>query len=242
MLRGFVNGAPYISAALIGCWVSAPFNDRFGRRWVLFVGLTIAVITAIWQAVSPSWPCFIAARFILGLAVGSKSATTPTYAAEMAPKSIRGALVMQWQTFTAFGIMLGYTISLVFQHAAVFGPHTEWRLMIGTTAVPPLIVMFFIFTLPESPRWYIEKGRLADSYGSFCKLRAGKILAARDFYSAYKHHEALTRVAKKGTRAMFAELMTTRNRRALQHAAFVMIMQQFCGGESLLRVRSATGY
>ena len=47
------------------------------------------------------------ARFCLGLGIGPKSATVPMYAAECSPYKIRGALVMQWQLFTAVGIFLG---------------------------------------------------------------------------------------------------------------------------------------
>jgi MFS family permease len=48
-------------------------------------------------------PNLLVARFMLGFAVGAKSSTTPVYAAESAPKTIRGALTMMWQMWTAFG-------------------------------------------------------------------------------------------------------------------------------------------
>lgn len=233
LMRGFINGAPYIAAALFGCWINAPLNKWLGRRIVLFLCCLIAVITAFTQAVSPNWQGFLVSRFVLGLAVGAKSATTPVYAAECAPKNIRGALVMQWQMFTAFGIMIGYIISIAFQHADTFGPNTQWRWMLGATAAPPALVMIFIFMLPESPRWYIEKNRLRDSFASFSRLRSHKIFAARDCYSAFKHQEALSRVQDKGWKAMWVEFRKRRNLRAAQNAYFIMIMQQFCGGKSI---------
>lgn len=231
-MQGFINGAPYIAAALVGCWLNTPLNTWLGRRKVLFLCCTIALITAITQAVSPNWQAFLASRFVLGLAVGAKSATTPVYAAECAPKDIRGALVMQWQTFTAFGIMIGYMISIAFQDAATFGPNSQWRWMLGCTGIPPAVVMMLIPGLPESPRWYIEHDRLKDSFESFCKLRSSKILAARDCCSAFKHQEAQSRVQTKGWQTMVREFSTRRNLRAAQNAYFVMIMQQFCGGKS----------
>lgn len=50
-----------------------------------------------------SWPNLLVARFALGFAVGAKSSTTPVYSAECTPKTIRGALTMMWQMWTAFG-------------------------------------------------------------------------------------------------------------------------------------------
>lgn len=42
------------------------------------------------------------------------SATIPIYASECAPSRIRGALVMMWQLWTAFGIMLGFIFGAAF--------------------------------------------------------------------------------------------------------------------------------
>jgi MFS family permease len=73
------------------------------------------------------------ARFVLGLGIGPKSATVPIYAAECAPPRIRGALVMQWQVWTAFGIMVGYAADLAFYYVpdptGITG--LNWRLMMG---------------------------------------------------------------------------------------------------------------
>jgi hypothetical protein len=49
------------------------------------------------MAAANNWPNLLVARFALGFAVGAKSSTTPVYAAESAPKNIRGALTMMWQ-------------------------------------------------------------------------------------------------------------------------------------------------
>lgn len=54
------------------------------------------------------------ARFFLGFGIGPKSATTPIFAAECSPPKLRGALTMQWQMWTAFGIMVGYVADLAF--------------------------------------------------------------------------------------------------------------------------------
>lgn len=54
-------------------------------------------------------------RFLLGIGFGPKSATIPIYASECAPANVRGALVMFWQFFTAFGIMLGYLCGAIFR-------------------------------------------------------------------------------------------------------------------------------
>jgi MFS family permease len=105
------------------------------------------------MAAANNWPNLLVARFVLGFAVGAKSSTTPVYAAESAPKNIRGALTMMWQMWTAFGIMLGFVSSVAFQRTTVFGENTQWRWMMASTSIPPFIVMVQVYLCPESPRW-----------------------------------------------------------------------------------------
>lgn len=95
--RGLLNGAPYLCSALLGCWTNAPLNKLTGRRGTIFISCFISFASGIWMAAADSWYNLLIARFALGFAVGAKSSTTPVYAAESAPKNIRGALTMMWQ-------------------------------------------------------------------------------------------------------------------------------------------------
>ena len=102
-LTGLVVGAPYLACAILGCWLTAPLNALVGRRGTIFISCAIAAIASIWEGVANSWVNLFLARFFLGLGIGSKSSTTPVYAAECSPAPVRGALVMMWQMWTAFG-------------------------------------------------------------------------------------------------------------------------------------------
>ncbi|KAF5019201.1 hypothetical protein F66182_8806 [Fusarium sp. NRRL 66182] len=227
-LKGLTNGAPYASAALIGCWLNAPLNSFLGRRGTIAFSCLFAFMTGIWQAAANSWICLIAARFTLGLAVGAKSSTTPVYAAECAPKTIRGALTMMWQMWTAFGIMIGFASSLAFQNLTWPNEHSPWRWMIGSTSLPPLIVGLLVYLLPESPRWYMDKGDFPKAFASLTKLRRTELQAARDMYLAWKFLQVEQSV-KQGHNIVKEFFTVRRNLRAAQSSWFCMLMQQFCG-------------
>ncbi|GAA6021550.1 hypothetical protein JCM10207_005064 [Rhodosporidiobolus poonsookiae] len=230
-LLGLVNGSPYLCCALIGCWLTSPLNKMLGRRGTIFVTALISALTCIWQGCTNSrWHLF-AARFVLGLGIGPKSATVPVYAAETAPPLIRGALVMQWQVWTAFGIMLGTVSSLVFYHvpdpsSGITG--LNWRLMLGSAALPAFFVMAQVFFCPESPRWLISKGRYRDAYASLCRLRHTKLQAARDLFMINALLEEEANIAT-GKTAILEIFTVARNRRAALASGIVMFMQQFCG-------------
>ncbi|KAL5523633.1 hypothetical protein ACEPAG_7806 [Sanghuangporus baumii] len=228
-LLGLVNSAPYLCCAVLGCWITDPLNRLFGRRGTIFISATFSFLTCIWQGVTNSWQHLFVARFVLGLGIGPKSTTVPVYAAECAPTPIRGALVMMWQMWTAFGIMLGFVSDLIFLkvHDPAHITGLNWRLMLASAGVPALFVMAQVFFCPESPRWLLGRGRVEDAYRSLARLRKDPLLAARDLY----YIRVLLEIEESIDRGhRFIELFSIpRNRRAALASFIVMFMQQFCG-------------
>lgn len=165
---------------MVGCWLTVPFNAWFGRRGTIFITCCFSAVACLWQGFANTWWHMFIARFALGFGIGPKSATVPVYAAETAPPAIRGALVMQWQMWTAFGIMLGYAADLAFfevkDSSGIVG--LNWRIMMGSAMFPAIVVCCFLFSCPESPRWYMQRNRYDKAYQSMCSLRHHKIQAA----------------------------------------------------------------
>ncbi|KAJ5208842.1 hypothetical protein N7449_003221 [Penicillium cf. viridicatum] len=227
-IQGLVVGAPYLACAIIGCWLTEPLNRLFARRGTIFISCLIAAVASVWEGVANTWVNLFIARFVLGLGIGSKSSTVPVYAAECSPAPIRGALVMMWQMWTAFGIMLGNIMGVAFMS---LDRDISWRLMLGSTVVLPLIVCAQVYFCPESPRWLIQHGKIRKAYTNFRVLRPTDIQAARDLYYAYVGVEIERKINKgKNFFTMFIELFTIpRNRRATLASWIVMFMQQFCG-------------
>lgn len=164
--------------------------------------------------------------------MGLKEVTVPVFSAENAPPRIRGALVMSWQLFVAFGIMLGCTANLI----VVDTGDIAWRLQFGSAFIPAVPLLLGIFLTPESPRWLIKKGRYVKAYRSLLKLRGNHLLAARDLYYIHAQLEterAMIEANGFSDSNFFArciELFTVpRNRRATQASGIIMAAQQFCG-------------
>ncbi|KAI1924376.1 hypothetical protein LOY89_000993 [Ophidiomyces ophidiicola] len=227
-LTGLIVGAPYLACAVLGCWLTEPLNRYTARRGTIFISCVIAALASIWEGLANSWVNLFLARFFLGLGIGSKSSTVPVYAAECSPAPIRGALVMMWQMWTAFGIMLGNIIGVAF---GGLEPDLAWRLMLGSTVVLPIIVCVQVYFCPESPRWLIEHNKIEKAFKSFCALRPTQLQAARDLYYAYVGVELERKVNRgKNFFSMLVELFTVpRNARATVASTIVMWLQQFCG-------------
>ncbi|KAI0397145.1 sugar transporter-domain-containing protein [Xylariaceae sp. FL0594] len=226
-LVGLINSAPYIGASLLGCWFSDPLNNLFGRRGTIFISGIFCLLTPIGGAVAQDWQQLLVTRLLLGIGVGIKASTVPVFAAENSPASIRGALTMTWQMWTAFGIWLGTIANLAVGRV---GP-IAWRLQIGSAFIPAIPLCALILFCPESPRWFIKKGRYADAMKSLLKLRNDPIQAARDLYAIHAQLQVETRVIGEAPYVTrFFELFTIpRIRRATGAAFVVMIAQQLCG-------------
>lgn len=164
--------------------------------------------------------------------MGLKEVTVPIFSAENAPAVIRGALVMSWQMWVAFGIMLGFSANLAVAGAG----DITWRLQLGSACIPAIPLLIGIYMVPESARWLIKKGRHQDAYKSLVRVRNSPLQAARDLYYIHVQLEAekaylLERQSNFFKRAV--ELFTIpRLRRATQASGIIMIAQQMCGSKS----------
>jgi len=138
---------------------------------------------------------------------------------------------MSWQLWTAFGIFLGFVANL----AVVNTGKIAWRLQFGSAFIPAVPLMIGIFFCPESPRWYMKKGRYANAYNSLLRLRTNKLQAARDLYYIHALLKEESAIIGQNTYiSRFIELFTIpRVRRATIASFVVMIAQQMCGSKYL---------
>jgi MFS family permease len=260
MLVGLVNSAPYL-ACVASCWLSPWLNRRFGRRGAIFWSAIFSAAFAFAQAFSNTWQTLFLFRFLMGFGIGPKSATIPIYAAECSPANLRGSLVMLWQLFTAVGIMLGSISGVVLQDVGSSSDCSNllslkcslnWRLMLASPMVAPIILAGYIYTQSESPRWLINEGhrlrtiempilaqrRYEQAWEALEKLRHEKVQAARDMFEIYhlleSERQAITKMTDsrrrswthRGVLQLFA---VRRNRRATIASLVCMFAQQFCG-------------
>lgn len=241
MIQGLINGAPYLCAACLGCWMTDFWNRHLGRKWTIFWACFISAITCFWQGFTNTWYHLFIARFMLGFGIGIKSSTTTPYTAECSPKQNRGALVMMWQFFVAVGIMFGYVAGLAFYHVGShgIGGGLNWRLILGSACIPAIIILFLIPFVPESPRWLMGKNRHKDSFDSLCQLRLARIIAARDtFYQHVLLQEEKSYIGVS-TWKRYVEMFTVRRNRNGTFAAWIILfLQQFCGVNAIVYYNS----
>jgi sugar porter (SP) family MFS transporter len=148
----------FVGALLIGAVVGAVLSgfsaDALSRRRTKIIAGVVYVIGALASALAQTSGELIAARFVLGIAVGTASFVAPMYISELAPKKIRGGVTSFNQLMVVTGILGAYIASWALKDAA-----NNWRWMLGLGALPGIALAVGMLFQPYSPRWLVDNGR-----------------------------------------------------------------------------------
>ncbi|RZI73004.1 MAG: sugar porter family MFS transporter, partial [Pseudomonas sp.] len=175
--EGLITASLIVGAAF-GSLASGYLSDRFGRRVTLRMLSLLFIVGALGTATAPSVPFMVAARFLLGIAVGGGSATVPVFIAEIAGPSRRARLVSRNELMIVSGQLLAYVLSAVL--AALLHTPGIWRYMLAIAMVPGVLLLIGTFFVPPSPRWLASKGRFDEAQDVLEQLRDTKDAAKRE--------------------------------------------------------------
>ncbi|ROR09779.1 major inositol transporter-like SP family MFS transporter [Erwinia sp. JUb26] len=155
--EGFITSSLLFGAAF-GSLFGGMLSDRQGRRKNLLWVAIIFIFGALATAVAWDIPSMLAARFILGLAVGCASVTVPVYIAELAPANQRERLVTVNELMIVTGQFLAYSVNAGIVNAYPELSH-NWRIMLAIPAIPGVLLWFGMMMMPESPRFFLQRGK-----------------------------------------------------------------------------------
>jgi sugar porter (SP) family MFS transporter len=139
--------------ALIGALAAGRIADQVGRRPTVLGTAALFVAGVMLAAFSPSYGVLVAARVVIGLAVGSASMVVPLYIGEVVPPQVRGAMVSFNQLALTSGILVSYLVDYGLSSSQ------NWRLMFGLAAIPAVLMFTGMLYQRESPHWLIAQGR-----------------------------------------------------------------------------------
>lgn len=216
-----------MSIALAGCLAGAMtcgmLADRYGRKPLLLISAAIFIVSSIGTGAFNSFACFLAARFIGGIAIGMASGLSPMYIAEVAPTNIRGKLVTLNQLTIVIGILSAQIVNW-----QLAGPDMEWNISMGwrwmfwATAVPATLFLALVFFIPESPRWQMMAGRIAEASGTLVKIGGER-------YSADEQEAFRASAANTAEEGRLKLLFSSPFRKVLILGIVTAVFQQWCG-------------
>ena len=167
-----------VSVMMVGAAAGAAgagmLSYGLGRKKSLLIGAVLFVAGTLLCAFAGSVATLMIGRVVLGLAIGIVAFTGPLYISEVAPSHWRGAMVSLYQLMVTIGIFAAFVSD------SLLTPSGNWRLMLGVIAVPGLIFLVAVLFLPESPRWFLLRGRTEDARTVLNTLRGSRAEADRE--------------------------------------------------------------
>jgi MFS transporter, SP family, arabinose:H+ symporter len=154
-----------VASALLGTIFGAMLagipSETLGRRDSLRWTAILYLVSAVGAAFAWTWYALLSFRFIGGLGIGASSVLGPMYVAEISPARMRGRLVGFFQFNVVLGILLAYLSNYLLSLADL--RTAEWRWQLGIAAFPSALFFLLLVTIPRSPRWLVEKGRMEEA-------------------------------------------------------------------------------
>jgi sugar porter (SP) family MFS transporter len=160
------------AGTFFGALIAGDLADFLGRRTVIIIGCMIFCVGGILETASTGLNVMVGGRLVAGFGVGFISAIVILYMSEIAPRKVRGAVVAGYQFCITVGILLANSVCYSSQDRDDTG---SYRIPIAIQFLWALILGTGLALLPESPRYYVKKGKLDLAAKSLASVRGQPI-------------------------------------------------------------------
>ncbi|WP_347554344.1 sugar porter family MFS transporter [Robbsia sp. KACC 23696] len=202
--------------AAVGAVLASYLSWQLGRKYSLVLGAILFVVGSLICGFAWSPTALIGGRILLGLAVGIASFTAPLYLSEIAPQSVRGAMISLYQLMITVGILAAFISNTALSSTG------NWRWMLGVIAFPAILLLLGVLVLPRSPRWLMMRGREQEAFEVLLQLRPDRETAQQEVNEIKEQLQ----VKQEG----FSLLKANPNfRRSIALGILLQVMQQLTG-------------
>ncbi|KAF7561066.1 hypothetical protein G7046_g3057 [Stylonectria norvegica] len=175
---GLITAIFYAGQFIGFAFLAGRTNNRVGRKWAGFIGVSVLCIGAVIQTAAYHLAMMVIGRIIAGVGTGIVSTSVPLYLSEIAPAAHRGMYVAFNQVGIVFGICMAFWVGYGYSFWDYgIGASIEWRLSTAMQFVPAVIFLSGIPFIPESPRWLVEHDRADEAGRSLTRLRGASDLS-----------------------------------------------------------------
>jgi MFS family permease len=150
--------AIYVVGACVGALFFGQLTDRFGRKKLFIITLTVYILATIATAFAWTPWYFYLCRFFTGAGIGGEYSAINSAIDELIPARVRGRVDLIINGSYWIGSAAGSALAL-FLLSSVFPKDIGWRIAFGLGAVLGLTIMLVRRHVPESPRWLFIHGK-----------------------------------------------------------------------------------
>lgn len=153
-----LSGAISLAGLFLGGAVFGYVTDLVGRKLMYTIDLiAIVICSVLCMFISDIWQLLVL-RFVIGMAVGADYPIATSLLAEFAPKKQRGMILGILQVLWFVG-----AVAANFVGYFLLDLSNGWKFMLGSAAIPAIILVVGRWGTPESPRWLMSKNRVDEA-------------------------------------------------------------------------------
>lgn len=141
----------------IGALIFGALAERAGRIRSAAGAVALMSAMSLGCMFAAGYNVLFVCRFVQGIGVGGEMPVAATYINELSKARGRGRFFLLYELLFPIGLMMTGQIG------ALLVPAFGWQVMFLIGGVPGLIIAGLLLRLPESPRWLLSKGRLAEA-------------------------------------------------------------------------------
>src|SRR6185437_15710524 len=167
-----LTGSAYLAGAVIGALYFGHLTDKLGRKRLFNVTLGLYLVATAATAFSWDFTSFAAFRFLTGAGIGGEYAAINSAIQELIPARLRGRIDLAVNGSFWVGAAVGAAGSVWLLDPNLLPPDLGWRIAFGTGAVLGLFILYLRRFLPESPRWLMTHGRIAEAETTIGEIEA----------------------------------------------------------------------
>ncbi|KAJ5724824.1 hexose transporter protein [Penicillium malachiteum] len=153
------------AAMSIGSMLSIPvvpyIADVWGRRAGVVIGCIIMLFGVAMVSIGYRIALFVVGRVVLGFGLGIAQECSPLLVTELVHPQHRAVYSSIYNSLWYVGSLIGACVALGTNH--IQGSAWAWRVPCLLQGIPSVCQLVLIWTVPESPRWLISKGRLEEA-------------------------------------------------------------------------------
>jgi MFS family permease len=154
-----LTGTAYVAGAIAGALFFGRLTDRYGRKRLFMVTLSLYVVATVLTAFSIDLFTFATCRFLTGMGIGGEYAAINSAIDELIPARVRGFVDLSINGSYWIGAALGAGMTTVLLDPRFLGHRLGWRVAFGLGAILALAIVLVRKWIPESPRWLMIRGR-----------------------------------------------------------------------------------
>jgi len=158
-----LTGTAYLTGAILGSLFFGHLTDRLGRKKLFNVTLGLYLVATALTALSWDFTSFAFFRFFTGAGIGGEYTAINSAIQELTPARLRGRIDLAINGSFWVGAAAGAAGSIWLLDPHVLPPDLGWRLAFGTGAILGVIILYLRRFVPESPRWLMTHGRIAEA-------------------------------------------------------------------------------